>query len=148
MAVGSTTRTLTISNTGNSPLTVSSISYPVGFSGNWPGGTIAPGGSQQVLVTFGPTSRGGYGGFVTVNGNQTSGTNTIPASGTGVLVPGDFNGDRFADLVWRNGSTGANLIWHLNGTTLIGQASLPAGARCWRGSLSRARISTRTGSST
>src|SRR5262249_4298289 len=51
--VGSTDRrTLTISNPGQSPLVVSAIAYPSGFGGNWSGGTIPPGGSQPVVVTF------------------------------------------------------------------------------------------------
>jgi hypothetical protein len=48
------TRTLTISNNGTGPLTVSSISYPPGFSGDFPSGTIPSGASQIVTVTFAP----------------------------------------------------------------------------------------------
>ena len=40
------TAMLSIGNSGNSPLIVSSIDYPPGFSGNWPGGVIPPGGAQ------------------------------------------------------------------------------------------------------
>jgi len=79
-------RILTINNTGSSTMTVSSISYPSGFSGAW-SGTIAAGGSQPVTVTFSPTSVTGYGGTITVNSDMTSGTNTIAASGTGTLTP-------------------------------------------------------------
>jgi hypothetical protein len=50
---GSPTRTLTITNSGNSTLTVSSLSYPSAFSGAW-SGTIAAGGHQDVTVTFSP----------------------------------------------------------------------------------------------
>ena len=42
----STTQDLTISNTGNSALNVSSISYPTGFSGSWSGSINANGGSH------------------------------------------------------------------------------------------------------
>jgi hypothetical protein len=81
--------TFTIGNSGNSPLTVSSISYPAGgFSGDWNSGTIAAGGSQTVTVTFSP-ARGcitsseceSYSGTVTVNSDKTSGTNTLSVSG-------------------------------------------------------------------
>ena len=48
------TRALTISNNGTGTLTVSSISYPPGFSGNFPSGTIPSGASQMVTVTFAP----------------------------------------------------------------------------------------------
>ena len=77
--------TLSISNTGNSTLTVSSIVYPAGFSGAW-SGTIPAGGVQPVTVTFAPTSAANYGGTVIVNANQTSGNNTIAAFGTGLAV--------------------------------------------------------------
>ncbi|MBI5772361.1 MAG: choice-of-anchor D domain-containing protein, partial [Verrucomicrobia bacterium] len=78
--------TLTITNTGNSTLTVSSISYPSGFSGNWSSGTIVASGSQNVTVTFSPSAVTNYGGTVTVNSDKTSGVNTIAASGTGTSI--------------------------------------------------------------
>jgi hypothetical protein len=40
-------------------------------------------------------------------------------------VPNDINGDGFADLIWHNTATGANVVWYLNGTTVLGQVSLP-----------------------
>jgi hypothetical protein len=78
------TRNLTITNTGTSTLTVTSINYPAGFSGNWSSGAIPAGGSRNVVVTFSPTTAASYGGPVTVNSNATSGTNTIMASGVGI----------------------------------------------------------------
>jgi hypothetical protein len=49
-------RTLTITNTGTATLNVTSISYPNSvFSGNW-SGSISAGLSQDVTVTFLPTS--------------------------------------------------------------------------------------------
>jgi uncharacterized repeat protein (TIGR01451 family) len=87
VAVGSSAqRTLTIANTGTLTLTISSVAYPSGFSGNWSSGTIAAGGSQPVTVTFSPTSAATYGGTVTVNSDKTSGVNTTPASGTGTAT--------------------------------------------------------------
>ena len=83
VAVGTTaTATLTINNSGNSPLTVSGISYPTGFSGAW-SGSIPAGGSRNVTVTFAPTSATGYGGTVTVNSDATGGSSTIAVSGAG-----------------------------------------------------------------
>ena len=79
------TKTLTITNSGNTTLTVSSISYPGGFSGAW-SGTIAAGGSHNVVVTFAPTAVASYSGTVTVNSDATSGTATLAASGTGVAA--------------------------------------------------------------
>jgi uncharacterized repeat protein (TIGR02543 family) len=83
----STQRTLTISNNGNSTLTVSSISYPSGFSGDWTNGSVASGGSQDVTVTFSPTEAATYGGTITVDSDRTSGTNTASCSGTGMAGP-------------------------------------------------------------
>lgn len=76
------TSNLTIGNTGNSALEVTSISYPIGFSGDW-SGSIAPGSTQQVSVTFSPTAVQSYSGTITVNSNKTSGGNTRDASGRG-----------------------------------------------------------------
>ena len=85
ITVGQTsTRTLTISNSGNAPLNVSSISYPAGFSGNWPSGNIAAGASQNVTVNFAPNAAANFGGNITVSSDATSGTNTIAASGSGL----------------------------------------------------------------
>lgn len=84
VVVGSSAqRVLTIANNGNATLTVSSLSYPNGFRGDWPGGTIAAGGSQQVTVTFSPASASSYGGKLTVDSDATSGANSAAASGTG-----------------------------------------------------------------
>jgi hypothetical protein len=77
---------MTISNTGNSALTVSGITYPSGFSGNWSSGMIAVGDSQIVTVTFSPSSASSYGGPITVNSDKTSGTNTISCSGTAIAT--------------------------------------------------------------
>src|SRR5439155_602899 len=69
--VGSTsTSTLTISNSGNTTLTVSSITYPSGFSGDWAGGTIAAGASQAVTITFAPVAATTYVGTLVVNADQ------------------------------------------------------------------------------
>jgi len=79
------TATLTISDPGDVNLTVSSISYPDGFSGAF-SGTIPAGGSQNVTVTFAPPVVDSFGGTITVNSDATEGTNTITASGTGVAM--------------------------------------------------------------
>ena len=126
-----TTKTLTISNTGNSPLAVSSITYPTGFSGNW-SGTIAAGASQSVTVTFAPTAAQSYSGTVTVNSDKTSGTNTIAISGTGTPTPtriinltgslafGNVNVGSTKQLTFTIGNSG-------NSTLTVSSITYPAG---------------------
>ena len=58
---------------------------PSGFSGNW-SGTIPSAGTQTVTLTFSPTAGTTYGGTVTVNTNDTAGTGTMSASGTGMKI--------------------------------------------------------------
>ena len=79
--------TLTIHNDGNSALSVSSISYPAGFSGDWSSGSIVAGDSQEVTVTFSPASVTSYGGTITVSSDSTSGANTLSCSGSGLAGP-------------------------------------------------------------
>ena len=83
--------TLMIGNSGNLPLTVTSITYPTGFSGNWLGGSIAAGLTQNVTVTFSPSAVQTYSGTVSVSSDSTSGTGVIPASGQGVAPPTPFS---------------------------------------------------------
>jgi hypothetical protein len=94
---GAATRTLTIANAGNAPLTVSGISYPTAFSGEW-SGTIEPGGSQAVTVTFAPTSVANYAGLVTVHSDRTGGQNTRPTAGRAIAaVPASLRVHYFAE---------------------------------------------------
>jgi len=79
--------TLTIGNGGTGTLSVTGIASPDGYSPNWTSGTIAPGGSQQVTVRFAPTAARSYDGTLTVNGDHTSGTNTVSLSGSGTPSP-------------------------------------------------------------
>jgi hypothetical protein len=80
-------RTLTIHNDGNSTLNVSGITYPNGFSGNWSGGNIAAGSSQNVTVVFAPSVEGNAGGELSVSSNRTGGTGSMAVSGTGIAAP-------------------------------------------------------------
>ena len=121
--VGATrSATLTILNTGNSPLKVNSVVFPPGFSGNWTSGIVAAGGSQTILVTFAPTSPTNYGGTVTVNANQTSGISSIVATGFGTYGPppnSDFDGDRKADIAVFRPSTGQWFIVNSSSHTFV-----------------------------
>lgn len=85
----SKTNKMTIQNQGNALLTVTSITAPTSVvnvtSVSWTSGTIPPGANQDVSITFTPTTVTNYSGTITVNGDQTSGTNTITFSGNGTL---------------------------------------------------------------
>jgi hypothetical protein len=114
---GSNSQTLTITNGGNSALTVSGIVCPSGFSGTW-SGTVASGVSQNVTVTFSPNSATSYGGSLSVNSDATSGSNTISLSGTGTLPV----------LAARRQGGNVVLSWPTNAAvyTLIYATNLPA----------------------
>jgi len=82
--IGSTAeRFLRITNSGNSPLNVTGLTGPGGYTASWTSGTIPAGQTQQVTVRFTPTEPRTYNGTLTVNGDQTSGINTTPVSGRG-----------------------------------------------------------------
>ncbi len=125
----SATSTLTIHNDGNSLLTISSVSFPSGFSGTW-SGSIAAGGSRDVTVTFSPTVVQSYSGTITVNSDRTSGTHTMACSGTGVAattygslrVTIEPAGARSAGAQWKRVGTST---WRNSGTT---ESGVPAGS--------------------
>ena len=80
------TSTLVITNTGSAQLDVTGITYPTGFSGSW-SGAIPSNSSQDVTVTFAPTTAKSYGGNISVSSDATAGTAQIAVSGTGLPAP-------------------------------------------------------------
>ena len=106
------TRFITIANSGTSMLTITGLSGPCGgsFSVSWASGTISAGASQSVSVRFAPTAAQSCTGVVTVNGDQTSGTNTIAVTASAVAgYSRDLTGR------WR-GTVGADTIVTLTET--------------------------------
>jgi hypothetical protein len=75
--------TLTITNSGNAPLTVTGVIVPSPYAGSWTSGTILPFATQEVVIQFTPRAAGSYNGVLTVNGDQTSGVNAMSVSGRG-----------------------------------------------------------------
>jgi hypothetical protein len=43
-----------------------------------------------------------------------------------IVAVGDLDGDKKADLVWRNTATGANYVWFMDGATLVNSGGIPA----------------------
>jgi hypothetical protein len=83
VSIGSSgTSNMTISNNSGAPITVTGITYPIGFSGAW-SGVISGGSSKVVGVSFTPTVEDIYSGNVTVA--TSSGTLTQSVSGEGVV---------------------------------------------------------------
>jgi hypothetical protein len=82
-------RTFTITNSGNSPLTFTSMSSvggtgTDGYLATPTSGTIAPGANQTVTMQFSPTIAQVYSNVLTIASDWTSGNNQIVVSGTGV----------------------------------------------------------------
>jgi Carboxypeptidase regulatory-like domain/HYDIN/CFA65/VesB-like, Ig-like domain len=81
------TKQFVISNTGNSMLNITGMTVPAGggavYAASFLSGAIGAGASQAVTVRFKPIAAQNYSGTLTVNGDQTSGINTLPISGTG-----------------------------------------------------------------
>jgi len=76
---------VTLTNTGNAPLTVSSITATGAFSQtNNCGSTVAAGASCSLSVVFSPTTTGTVTGSVSISDNAPGSPQTIALSGTGV----------------------------------------------------------------
>jgi hypothetical protein len=117
----------TISNSGNATLTVTGITGPCGnfFTVSWTGGTIAAGGSQVVNVRFAPTAVQNCSGVVTVNGDQTSGTNTLAVTvnvvaGYSKDLTGEWRGTIGFDTIITFTETSGNLSGVFNAINLKG----------------------------
>ncbi len=85
----SISQNITVSNTGNAPLIVSSVSSTNTMFAASPGSFTIPAGGQQVVsVTLTPTSYNFnlQSTTLTFNSNQTSGTNTIAVTGQRTAV--------------------------------------------------------------
>jgi hypothetical protein len=86
--VGQTSeRDLRIYNEGNSAMTITGMTVPSGSGSaivaTWTNGIIQPRTSQLSVIRFTPTTTASFSGTLTVNGDQTSGSNTTPISGVG-----------------------------------------------------------------
>jgi len=135
---GSEDRTLTIHNDGNVDLSVSELSVPDGFSGDW-SGTVSAEGSRDVTITFSPSAAGSYSGDITVSSDKTSGTNTRGVSGTGMGSTISLSGNLSFGAVEVGESDTRTLTIHNDGSAELNVSGidLPAGfSGDWFGSIS------------
>ena len=79
-------RTMRIANSGDSAMTVTSLSVTNGdaLTASWLTGVIAPGAAQDVVVRFTPTTTATVSGSIRVNADHTAGNNQIGFTGRGV----------------------------------------------------------------
>lgn len=88
------TRVITLVNNTNQTLNVSSLTLPAQFTTNWASGSLAPGTSRAITITFSPNNTISYSGNVVINTNMPSFTqNSISATGNAAIVrvePGTF----------------------------------------------------------
>jgi uncharacterized repeat protein (TIGR01451 family) len=84
----STPQTITISNTGNSPLNFSSFTVSGQFTqSNTCGTSLAVGASCILTVNFAPTQAGALAGLITIVHNAPGSPTVISLTGTGVNAP-------------------------------------------------------------
>ena len=87
-------RILTLSNTGESDLTVSSIFFPTAFSTSWSGGVITAGTSVDVIITFDDAmSLGNYDVPLTINSDRTNTNEPLSVNATANYV------NRICDII-------------------------------------------------
>jgi hypothetical protein len=122
----------TLQNTGGRSIdwTASKTQPWVSLSGS--AGTLASGDSTTVTITINSVanslSPGSYTDTLTIT-NTTNGSGNTTRSVS--LTVGefssnrcDFNGDDKTDILWRNKSTGQNIVWLMNGTSFSTYAEL------------------------
>jgi hypothetical protein len=125
--------TMTVGATGSTPFT---FQWYIGASGN----TSSPiTGATGSSLTVRPTATTSYWVRVTnACGFANSSTATVtvtapppppPAARKGLRT--DFDGDGKSEIFWRNPSTGANMLWFVNGTSVTSTANLPATGTQW-----------------
>ena len=88
--VGSTSppQAVTLSNTGNAPLTITSITITGNFAQTSTcGASLAAGAQCFITATFSPAGTGALAGTLTITTNALGSPHTVALSGTGILAP-------------------------------------------------------------
>ncbi len=83
----STARTITVTNTGNTVVTVSAVAASGDFAQTNNCATLAVSATCTVSVTFTPTATGSRVGTLTITDNAQGGSQTVSLSGTGTAAP-------------------------------------------------------------
>ena len=92
IGTSSQAQTISLSNTGNGPLSISAITVSGDFSQtNNCGNSVAAGERCTIAVTFTPTVAGNRTGNLTIQDNASGSTQSIPLSGNGTSVTSDFS---------------------------------------------------------
>ena len=126
----SAAQAVTLTNTGNAALALSSI----GFSGTNPGdfaqtstcplspSTLAAGANCTIDVTFTPTANGTRGASLTLTDNAADSPESVALSGTGSLPAGEYLFDGF-----ESGSTSAWTLFNGGGTAAAETTTVNSG---------------------
>jgi hypothetical protein len=98
---------------------------------NWQiAGTGDFNGDGKVDILWRYNGSGGANAVWYMNGTTLTGGASLPSVSDlnwQIVGTGDFNGDGQVDILWRyNGSGGYTAVWYMNGTNIIGGASLPS----------------------
>jgi hypothetical protein len=127
----SVSNTLTITNTGGSTLTISSIVMPAGFTYTGSVTTIAPSASATLTVTFSPVTTTTYGGSVLIISDAASGSGVLSVTGVGIPAPPSISATLISDfgsVLIGSDSSSTLTITNTGGTTLtISSITLPSG---------------------
>jgi len=133
----SAAQTVTLSNQGGSPLTVSAITVTGDFSivavGSSCGATVAAGGTCSVQVVFAPTAGGARSGTLSIADNAAGSPQMLALTGTGVDFTLNSNGPATA-TVSSGGSAAYPLLLSsaagIPGSAAISCSGAPVNATC------------------
>lgn len=76
---------MTISNISDSPLEVTNITLPEGFTADWTAGEVPAQQDKKVNINFNPSVAKTYGGKIKIVSNAEAGIDSIAVSGAGSL---------------------------------------------------------------
>ena len=129
LGAASSAHTVTLTNSGNSTLTVSSIAVfgtnPSDFTQNNTCGTsVAAGGTCTIVVLFTPSALGARAAVLSVSDNATGSPQSVTLSGTGAATSGHN-----VALTWTASPTAGILGYNIyRGTTSGGESTTPINA--------------------